>query len=55
MGLIVMSSHGRGGVDRWLHGSVAEKVLRRARCPVMLVRATVSSPMTAAEAALMAR
>lgn len=38
VGLIVMSSHGRGGVDRLLHGSVAEKVLRRAKCPVLLVR-----------------
>lgn len=39
VGLIVMSSHGRGGFDRMLHGSVAEKVLRRAKCPVLLVRA----------------
>lgn len=39
--LIVMSSHGRKGLDRWLLGSVAEAVLRRAPCPVLLVRAGV--------------
>lgn len=51
-GLIVMSSHGRGGVDRWLHGSVAEKVLRRAKCPVLLVRPVrVPHPEAAAAAA----
>jgi nucleotide-binding universal stress UspA family protein len=38
--LIVMCTHGRGGLDRRLHGSVAESVLRHAPCPVMLVRAT---------------
>lgn len=38
VGLVVMSSHGRGGFDRLIHGSVAEKVLRAAHCPVLLVR-----------------
>ncbi len=38
--LIVMCTHGRGGLDRRLHGSVAEFVLRHAPCPVMLVRAS---------------
>jgi len=37
-GLIIFSSHGRDGVSRWLLGSVAEGVLRRASCPVLLVR-----------------
>jgi nucleotide-binding universal stress UspA family protein len=37
--LIVMSSHGRSGFKRWLIGSVAEKLVRTAPCPVMLVRA----------------
>lgn len=36
--LIVMSSHGRSGVRRVLLGSVAESVLRRASCPVLIVR-----------------
>jgi universal stress protein A len=35
--LIVMGSHGRTGVRRILLGSVAEKVLHRATCPVLLV------------------
>ncbi|RMG45174.1 MAG: universal stress protein [Acidobacteria bacterium] len=37
--LVVMATHGRGGVSRWALGSVADKVLRRASCPVLLVRA----------------
>ena len=36
--LIVMSSHGRGGLARWAFGSVAEKVARHSLCPVLLVR-----------------
>lgn len=36
--LIVMSSHGRSGVSRWLYGSVAEKVLRGADCATLIVR-----------------
>ncbi|HMN29356.1 MAG TPA: universal stress protein [Caldilineaceae bacterium] len=37
--LIVMSSHGRTGLARWTHGSVAAKVIGGARCPLLLVRA----------------
>ncbi|HWK09925.1 MAG TPA: universal stress protein [Vicinamibacterales bacterium] len=33
--LIVIGTHGRGGFDRFTLGSVAEKVLRKAPCPVM--------------------
>ena len=36
--MIVMASHGRTGMKRWLLGSVAEAVLRHANCPVLLVR-----------------
>src|SRR5688572_20148464 len=36
---IVMSTHGRSGVQRWVFGSVADKVLRAARTTVVLVRA----------------
>ncbi len=36
--LVVLGSHGRGGVQRLALGSVAEKVLRLAKCPVLTVR-----------------
>jgi len=36
--MIVMSTHGRGGLSRVLMGSVAEKVVRNASCPVFTVR-----------------
>jgi nucleotide-binding universal stress UspA family protein len=36
--LIVMSTHGRTGLARFVFGSVAESVLRQATCPVLLVR-----------------
>jgi nucleotide-binding universal stress UspA family protein len=35
--LIVMGTHGRGGFQRLVLGSVAERVLARAHCPVMAV------------------
>ena len=35
--LLVMGTHGRGGLDRLVLGSVAEKVLRKAQCPVLTV------------------
>jgi nucleotide-binding universal stress UspA family protein len=37
--LLILTSHGRGGVRRWLLGSVAEKLVREAKAPVMLVPA----------------
>jgi nucleotide-binding universal stress UspA family protein len=37
--VIVMATHGRGGLRRWLLGSVAEEVVRRAPVPVLLIRA----------------
>jgi nucleotide-binding universal stress UspA family protein len=36
--LILMGSHGRTGLDRLLIGSVAEGVLRKAPCPVVLIK-----------------
>ena len=36
--LILMGSHGRGAVARFLMGSVAERVVRMAPCPVLTVR-----------------
>ena len=36
---IVMSTHGRGGFQRWVYGSVASKVLSHSVVPILLVRA----------------
>ena len=36
--LIVMPSHGRTGLKRLLIGSVAERVVRLAQCPVLVLR-----------------
>jgi nucleotide-binding universal stress UspA family protein len=38
--LVTMATHGRSGINRWLLGSVAEKVLRGGTNPMLLVRAT---------------
>lgn len=43
--VIVMASHGRGGLSRWYLGSVAEHVLRHASNPVLVVRE--QAPQTA--------
>jgi nucleotide-binding universal stress UspA family protein len=37
--LIVMGSHGRSGLRRWFMGSVAEVVMRKATCPVLIATA----------------
>jgi nucleotide-binding universal stress UspA family protein len=37
--LIVMSTHGRSGLNRWMMGSIAEKVLRYSEVPLLLVNA----------------
>jgi nucleotide-binding universal stress UspA family protein len=52
--VIVMATHGRGGLPRWLLGSVAEDVLRHATVPVLLVKvgaAPVAAPATASAVA----
>jgi nucleotide-binding universal stress UspA family protein len=46
MDLIVMGTHGRGGFERLVIGSVAEKVLRKARCPVLTVPQAVGVTAT---------
>ncbi len=46
--LIAMTTHGEGGFGRLIFGSVADAVLRKARCPVLLVR--VHEPRTAPQA-----
>lgn len=40
--LIVIASHGRSGILRYLMGSVATKVTKSAKCPVMLVRGIIT-------------
>jgi nucleotide-binding universal stress UspA family protein len=37
-GAIVVGTHGRRGLERWIFGSVAERIAREARCPVIVVR-----------------
>ena len=37
--LIVIATHGRSGVSRWVWGSVADRILRSACVPVLMVRA----------------
>lgn len=37
--LILMATHGRSGVSRWVRGSVADRILRSASIPVLMVRA----------------
>ncbi len=39
--LIVMSSHGRSGINRWLYGSVADKVLHNAPCAKAIIHPQV--------------
>jgi nucleotide-binding universal stress UspA family protein len=36
---VVLGTHGRGGMERAMLGSVADRVVRSARCPVLTVRA----------------
>jgi nucleotide-binding universal stress UspA family protein len=44
--LIAMTTHGHSGISRWVLGSVAEKVLRGANVPLLVMRTSgVSSPL----------
>lgn len=36
--LLVIGTHGRQGLNRWLSGSVAEEVVRKASLPVLVIR-----------------
>jgi len=36
--LILMATHARTGIRRFLTGSVAEEVMRRSRCPVLIIK-----------------
>lgn len=46
--MIVMPTHGRTGIGRLLMGSVAEEVVRNAKCPVLTVKAAAPAPAAAA-------
>lgn len=35
--LIILGTHGRTGLDHFIAGSVAEKVVRKAKCPVLII------------------
>jgi len=37
--LIIIATHGRSGISRWMWGSVADRILRSACVPVLMVRA----------------
>jgi len=37
--IILIATHGRSGVTRWVRGSIADKILRSANVPVLMVRA----------------
>jgi nucleotide-binding universal stress UspA family protein len=45
--LIVLGSHGRGGVGRFLIGSVSDHVIRNSPCPVLVVKTPGSTPTDA--------
>lgn len=49
VGMIVMPTHGRTGLMRLLMGSVAEEVVRKAKCPVLTIKAAV--PVTSKQPA----
>lgn len=53
--LMVIATHGRSGLQRWLLGSVAQRVVQHATIPVLLVRATVPVRLPVAEQNLPAR
>jgi nucleotide-binding universal stress UspA family protein len=37
--LILIATHGRSGVSRWVRGSIADRILRAAEVPILMVRA----------------
>ena len=45
--IVVMSTHGRSGLKRWMLGSVADKVVRHSGRPVLLVRAREAAAVPA--------
>ena len=37
--LVLIATHGRSGISRWVRGSIADKVLRSSSAPILMVRA----------------
>ncbi len=37
--LVLIATHGRSGISRWVRGSIADRVLRSSRAPVLMIRA----------------
>jgi nucleotide-binding universal stress UspA family protein len=37
--LILIATHGRSGISRWVRGSIADRILRASQIPVLMVRA----------------
>jgi nucleotide-binding universal stress UspA family protein len=52
--LIAMATHGRGGMQRWMLGSVTERVLESTKMPLLIVRPneTVAQSYVTTEGAL---
>jgi nucleotide-binding universal stress UspA family protein len=44
--LLVIATHGRAGIERWRLGSVADKVVRSASCPTLVIGPNVSVDLT---------
>lgn len=42
--LVILGTHGRAGVEKWLYGSVAEKVLRYSPIPVLTIHKSWNKP-----------
>lgn len=43
--IIVLCTHGRTGMTRWIMGSIAEKIAHHATCPVLILRETSPLPV----------
>ena len=41
--LIIIATHGRSGISRWVRGSIADRILRSSPVPVLIVRAIESN------------
>lgn len=50
-GLIIVSSHGRSGISKILMGSVAERIVRLAPCPVLVLRSESNEKSVVEDAA----
>ncbi len=44
--LIIIATHGRSGISRWVWGSTADKILRSACVPILMVRAPGCGPVS---------